>query len=371
MIHARDEIWMQMALELAVRGQGFVEPNPMVGCVIVKDDRLIGQGFHTAFGQKHAEVEALENCAIGPVGATAYVTLEPCCHFGKTPPCCDALIKARLARVVVAMVDPFEKVAGRGIEELRNSGMVVDVGVCSEAAMRLNAPFVKRIQTGSPWVIAKWAMTLDGKIATESGDSKWISSQASREIVHQIRGRVDAIIVGSGTALADDPMLTARPAAARIATRVVIDSRLAIPVSNRLVRSSGDAPVLVASAMGVSQARIDALRKAGCEVELFGGSTHGDRLRELLKHLGDRGATNVLVEGGGRLLGQLFDQSLVDEVHVFIAPRIVGGSGALSPICGQGVSKIANAWELESIEQRTFDNDYYLSGRLSRRQPDR
>ena len=365
MNHERDEFWMQMALELAARGHGFVEPNPMVGCVIVKDDQLIGVGFHAAFGQSHAEVEALENCASVTTGATAYVTLEPCCHFGKTPPCCDALITARLARVVVAMVDPFEKVAGRGIEKLREAGIRVDVGVSGEAAMHLNAPFVKRLSEGLPWVIAKWAMTLDGKIATESGDSKWISSAGSRAIVHQIRGRVDAIIVGSGTALADDPLLTARPAGPRLATRVVIDSQLVIPVSSQLVQSSGMPPTLIASAKGAPQDRVDALRGAGCQVELFDGATHGERLRQLLQLLSERGATNVLVEGGGRLLGELFDRSLVDEVHVFVAPRIIGGSGALSPIGGQGVSAIAQSLELESIEQCNCEGDFYLSGRIN------
>lgn len=365
MNHNRDETWMQMALELASCGQGRVEPNPMVGCVIVRDDQLIGRGFHEGYGKRHAEIEALDNCNVDPVGATAYVTLEPCCHFGKTPPCCDSLIKARLNRVVVAMVDPFEKVAGRGIEKLRNSGVIVDVGICSEAAHRLNAPYAKRIQKGMPWVIAKWAMSLDGKIATESGDSKWISSLLSREVVHQIRGRVDAIVVGSRTVLTDDPMLTARPAGARIATRVVVDSQLSIPVTSKLVRSSGEFPVLIGSAKGASGERKKALCRAGCEVELFGGKTHGERLRELLQLLAARGATNVLVEGGSQLLGEFFDQALVDEVHVFIAPRIIGGTGAVSPIGGQGVSKIADALEIDSIEHRALDGDIYLSGRIS------
>lgn len=364
MNHERDEFWMQMALELAARGQGFVEPNPMVGCVIIKDDQLIGPGFHAAYGGRHAEVDALENCGSDPAGSTAYVTLEPCCHFGKTPPCCDALIAAGVVRVVVAMVDPFEKVAGRGIEKLRAAGITVDVGVAGEAAMQLNAPFIKRISDGLPWVIAKWAMTLDGKMATESGDSKWISSAGSRAIVHQIRGRVDAIVVGSGTALADDPMLTARPAGPRRATRVVVDSKLVIPLSSQLVQLSDEAPVLIASATGAPQDRVDALRGAGCQVELFEGATHGERLRQLLQLLAERGAANVLAEGGGRLLGELFDQSLIDEVHVFIAPRIIGGSGALSPVGGAGVSAIAQSLELDSIKQCTCDGDFYLSGRI-------
>ncbi len=202
---------MDRALELAVQGQGFVEPNPMVGCVLVKDNQVIGEGWHQSFGQNHAEVNAILAAKTDPAGASVFVTLEPCSHQGKTPPCVQALIQARVSRVVVACPDPNPSVAGQGIEQLRNAGLQVDVGLRQDKASEILAPYLKRTVTGLPWIIAKWAMTLDGKIATSTGDSQWISNEKSRAVVHQLRGRVDAIIVGAKTAVADDPLLTSRP----------------------------------------------------------------------------------------------------------------------------------------------------------------
>src|SRR5437764_12544149 len=214
-----DGQWMRRALELAERGRGYVEPNPLVGAVVVRDGRLVGAGWHQRYGQAHAEVNALAAAGEAARGATLYVTLEPCCHVGKTPPCTDAVIRAGVARVVAAMSDPFPQVAGRGAELLRQAGLAVEVGPCEAEARRLNAPYLKLLARGRPYVHAKWAMTLDGKIATRSGDSKWISNRASRQVVHDLRGRVDGIVVGAGTALADDPQLTARPPGPRTAVR--------------------------------------------------------------------------------------------------------------------------------------------------------
>src|SRR5438876_10929485 len=217
--------WMRRALELAEGGRGYVEPNPLVGAVLVRDHQLVGEGWHQRYGEAHAEVHAL--AAAGPAarGATLYVTLEPCCHIGKTPPCTEAVMRAGIERVVAAMVDPFPQVAGRGAALLRDAGILVEMGLGEAEARRINAPYLKLLATGRPYVHAKWAMTLDGKIATRTGDSKWISNEASRRIVHTLRGRMDAIIVGIGTVLADDPLLTARPAGQRTAVRVVLDSQ--------------------------------------------------------------------------------------------------------------------------------------------------
>lgn len=230
---------MYQALALAEQGQGWVEPNPMVGCVLVKDGRELGRGYHQQFGGPHAEVNALEDAkkrSEEVCGATVYLTLEPCSHFGKTPPCADALIQAQVARVVVAMVDPDPRVSGRGIERLREAGIEVVVGVCQPQAQQLNEPFTKRVTTGLPWVIVKWASTLDGKVATHTGHSKWISSPASRKLVHDIRARVDAVMVGIGTVLVDDPQLTARGVAVkRVARRVVIDPELRMPPPSKQI----------------------------------------------------------------------------------------------------------------------------------------
>src|SRR5262249_49286375 len=230
-----DSEWMRRALELAERGRGYVEPNPLVGAVIVRDDRPVGEGWHQRFGEAHAEVNALAAAGEAARGATLYVTLEPCCHHGKTPPCTDAIIAAGIARVICAQRDPFPKVSGGGIAAPEAAGIAVEVGAMTDAAQRLNAPYLKLLHTGKPWVIAKWAISLDGKIATANGDSKWISGEASRAIVHQLRGRMDAIIVGHRTAELDDPLLTARPAGARTATRIVVDSRATLSPNSQLV----------------------------------------------------------------------------------------------------------------------------------------
>ncbi len=358
-----DEKWMRLALELAQRGEGFVEPNPMVGCVVVRDERAIGQGFHRRFGEAHAEVNALIR-APDAVGATAYVTLEPCCHQGKTPPCTNALLVARVARVVVATLDPFSQVSGGGVQQLREAGVQVDVGVLEPEAMQLNAPYFKRVQTGRPWVIAKWAMTLDGKIATASLDSRWISSEPSREFVHQIRGRVDAIIVGSRTAQHDDPLLTARPPGSRYATRVVFDSRLELSPSSQLVRTVADAPVLLV-AQNPAPDRQQLFEKLGCQVFDTAASQNSGSVDIVLEELGRRGMTNVLVEGGSMLLGSFFDARQIDEVIVFVAPKLIGGEAALSPIDGQGISQMSDAIQLGDFKSTRFGNDICLRGRLA------
>jgi diaminohydroxyphosphoribosylaminopyrimidine deaminase/5-amino-6-(5-phosphoribosylamino)uracil reductase len=360
---------MAHALRLAARGQGAVEPNPMVGCIVAHGAEIVGEGWHRRFGSDHAEIEALKVAGARARGATLYVTLEPCCHEGKTPACTRAILAAGPRRVVVARQDPYPAVAGKGLAELRAGGVVVDVGVLAAEAEDLMAPYLKLVQTGRPWVIAKWAMTLDGKLAARTGDSRWISGPESRAAAYALRGRVDAVIVGSRTAAADDPLLTARPKGPRTPLRVVVDSRGTLASASQLVQTAREAPVLVA--VGPEAAASDRLRleSAGCEVLLLSSPEPAGRIEQLMEHLGARHFTNVLVEGGGTLLGAFFDGGHVDEVHVFVAPRIVGGQDAVS-IGGRGFMNVAQALALGAMSWQRTGEDLYMHGRVRRERPD-
>ena len=362
----QDENWMRKAIDLAFRGQGHVEPNPMVGCVLVRDNQLVAEGWHQHYGGDHAEVDAIAKAAGAARGATAYVTLEPCCHHGKTPPCIDALIQAGVARVVVAQVDPFGDVSGKGIAALQRAGILTEVGILEAEAKILNAPYLYRIQHGLPWVIAKWAMTLDGRIATRMGNSQWISNETSRQRVHQIRSRMDGIMVGIGTALADDPLLTPRPATGRRPTRIVADTNARLPFDSKLVQSTDEYPCLVAVGPGADESRCRELTSLGCEIWQGQKEEADDRLKNLLSNLSDRGMTNLLVEGGGHLLGSLFDQGLVCEAHIFIAPLIAGGRDAISPIGGIGIEQLADAPRFSVTNFEELEGDLHFWGRLKR-----
>lgn len=374
---AEDEAWMYQALALAAQGRGHVEPNPMVGCVLVKDGHELGRGYHEKFGQPHAEVNALQDAkrrGEDAHGATAYITLEPCCHFGKTPPCADALVEAHVARVVVAMVDPDQRVAGRGIERLREAGIEVVVGVCQQQARELNEPFAKRAATGLPWVIVKWASTLDGKTATHTGHSKWISSPTSRQLVHDIRARVDAVMVGVGTVLADDPQLTARDVdIKRVARRVVIDPELRMPPQSQLALGGepGDPPVTVGICSevynGPSQRVQDYAEKGISFMPLPRRENHYLEIEPLLRHLAEaHNATNVLVEGGAALVGSMLDQGLVDQVLVFVAPKILGDERGTPAITGQLRDLIDESTLLELREVERIEDDVLLDYRVNR-----
>jgi diaminohydroxyphosphoribosylaminopyrimidine deaminase/5-amino-6-(5-phosphoribosylamino)uracil reductase len=359
---AHDDLhWMSLALQEAERGRGLVEPNPMVGAVVVKDGSLVGLGRHERFGGPHAEVMALRQAGDAARGATIYVTLEPCCHHGKTPPCTDAIRSAGLGRVVVAIRDPFPKVNGGGIAILRAAGIPVDLGVAAEAALALNQPFLKRVTTGKPYVIAKWAMTLDGKTAVAEGDSKWISSEGSRRLVHELRGRMDAILVGVETAILDDPLLTVRPPGPRTPTRIVLDRRARLPLTSRLVATASEVPVLVVVSEDAPLDRREALAGRGCEVLVIRASG-AEFLSDLLDELGRREMSNLLVEGGGRVLGAFFDGGHVDQVEVFIAPILEGGDHARTPVRGHGVLRMSDATRLEQVRHQRVENDLYLQG---------
>ena len=361
-----DAWYMARALELARRGEGAVEPNPMVGCTIVAGDQIVGEGWHRRFGGDHAEVDALAVAGPRAAGGTMYVTLEPCCHQGKTPPCTQAILHARLRRVVAAMSDPFPAVSGQGIEALRRGGVDVSVGLLAAEARQLLAPYCKLVTRQRPWIIAKWAMTLDGKIASHTGASRWISSESSRAVAHRLRGRVDAVLVGGRTALQDDPLLTARPPGERTPARIVLDTRATLADSSQLVRTAREVPVLVAVGADAPAANIERLRSAGCEVYVCAGTDRASRLDDLLAELGRRRMTNVLVEGGGQVIGSLFDAGQIDEVHVFLAPRLLGGAAAPGPIAGRGAASIAESLRLEGIEFRALGSDMYLQGRVAR-----
>ncbi len=359
---------MRRALELARRGTGFVEPNPAVGAVVVADDgRVVGEGWHERFGGPHAEVMAIAAAGEAARGATLFVTLEPCCHFGKTPPCSRAVIAAGIRRVVVATADPAAHVNGGGIAELRAAGIEVEVGLMADDARRLIAPFAKLMATGLPWVHAKWAMTLDGKIASKTGSSRWITNDASRAVVHQLRGRMDAILVGVGTVLADDPLLTARPPGPRTPMRIVLDSTARTPLESQLVRTAREVTTTVVVTRHAPEDRCAALRAAGVEVLVaFEDSTGHPDLVAVLYALGHQRLTNILVEGGGQILGQCFDLGLIDEVHAFIAPKLIGGAAAQSPLAGQGLADMSDAMRLDPTTFEILDGDIYLHGWTSR-----
>ncbi len=344
---AAEHGYMRRALQLARRGRGRVEPNPMVGCVLVKRGRVVAEGYHHRYGEAHAEIEALQRAGRNARGATAYVTLEPCCHHGKTPPCSEALMAAGLERVVLAMRDPFPEVNGRGIRRLRRGGIRVQTGLREVEARELNAPFLTLVTRKRPYVIVKWAQSIDGKIATRTGDSRWISSPASRKLVHRLRARVDGILVGVRTVLTDDPQLTARDVPLRCtAARIVLDSRLRIPLEAALVTSAGKVPTLVLTtddALVRHARKANDLRRAG--VEILACKTRGGRvdLRAGLRKLGKRRFTNLLVEGGGAVLGAFLDQKLADEAMIFTSPRLIGGDDAVSAYGGSGVAHMAGA----------------------------
>jgi diaminohydroxyphosphoribosylaminopyrimidine deaminase/5-amino-6-(5-phosphoribosylamino)uracil reductase len=361
---ASDWQWMSRAFDLAERGRGYVEPNPLVGAVAVRAEEVVGEGWHQRYGEAHAEVNALTAAGEAARAATLYVTLEPCCHHGKTPPCTDAIVQAGIRRVVAALPDPFAEVAGRGAALLRAAGLTVDFGPGEAEARRQNAAYLKLLATGRPYVHAKWAMSLDGKIATATGDSKWISGDASRRRVHELRGRMDAIVIGSGTARADDPLLTVRPPGPRTPARIILTSTCSLAADSRLVQSAAEAPVWVVTSAAPESSAARQLRACGCEVVHIPPADRAAAVLLLLDELGRRRLTNILVEGGAALLGSFRDARAIDEVHVFLAPRLIGGAAALTAIAGRGVEKVADALPLAEWQIEQLDSDVLLHGRV-------
>jgi diaminohydroxyphosphoribosylaminopyrimidine deaminase/5-amino-6-(5-phosphoribosylamino)uracil reductase len=369
-ISETDRLHLERALELAERGRGRVSPNPLVGAVIVRDGEVIGEGWHAELGGLHAERAALEDCRArghDPAGATVFVTLEPCAHHGRQPPCADALVEARVARVVYAADDPSEKASGRGPGILRDEGIEVIAadGPQASAARLQNQAFRKHARTGRPWVLFKAAMTLDGKVATGTGDSKWISGESSRELVHRWRSEADAVAVGVGTALADDPLLTARDGGpyARQPLRVVFDSQARLPLDAQLVRSLEVAPLLVVAGAEAPAERTAALREAGADVVVVPGQ-RAERVKAALAELGRREITSVLLEGGATLAGAFLDAGEIDELRLFVAPKLLGGGDARPLLAGTGAERVAEALPALALASERSGEDILIKARF-------
>ena len=361
--------FMTRAVQLARSALGSTSPNPAVGAVLVRDGRVVGEGATQPPGQAHAEVVALQLAEKKARGSTLYVTLEPCCHWGRTPPCTGAIIEAGVAEVVVAVPDPNPAVAGKGIAELREAGIAVSLVHAelesSQDVRELYEGFAKHIRTGRPYVLAKFAMSLDGKIATHTGDSKWVTGPEARALVQVMRRETDAIMVGANTILADDPQLTARgedgQPLERQPARVTLDSQCRMPVRSQLLRQPGQ--TLVYTTEAAPAGNVSGLLRAGADVVPVGATGEGMvSPGEVLADLGQRGIVNLLVEGGGKTLGSLFDEGLIDKVHAFIAPVIIGGIGAASPVEGVGAEVMSRTHRIENASIRQVGSDWLVTG---------
>lgn len=363
-----DERYMGEALQLARRAVGRTSPNPMVGAVIVRDGHIVGRGWHQKAGTAHAEIHALNEAGPLAADATIYVTLEPCSHTGRTGPCTDAIIRAGIKKVVVAMTDPNPLVAGTGLELLRKAGIEVIEGIMALEAAQLNESFIKWITTGLPFVALKAAMTLDGKIATRSGHSRWITGPEARLFVHSLRNQYDAILVGIGTVLADDPELTTRlPEGGRNPIRIILDSEARTPLAAKVI-TDGQAQTIIAVTPRAPDERIEALRKAGAEVLVLPECAKRVSLPALFKLLGSRMITSILVEGGSAIHGAIIDAKLGDKLYWFVAPKIVGGGCAPNPVSGQGVSTMEEAILIEEQVWQQVGADFLLIGHFSNRE---
>ena len=356
---------MRRALELAKRGTGHVAPNPLVGAVIVRDGRVLGEGWHALYGKQHAERNAIDNCNMrgnDARGATIYVTLTPCCHTGKQPPCTDAIVRAGIARVVIGSNDPNPLVAGKSEAALERNGVVVERGVLEKACDEINRPFFHFITTRTPYVVMKYAMTLDGKIACHTGLSRWVSGPAARRRVHETRKRLSAVMVGIGTVLADDPLLTCRVDGGRNPVRIVCDSQLRTPLSSRIVATAGAVTTIVACCCA-DRGAAAALENAGVGVVQVRPDAHGHLdLRELMAVLGRCNIDSVLLEGGAKLNWAAMEAQVVNEVHAYIAPKLFGGRNAPSPLAGLGVFNPDAAFTLSDIRVERVGDDLLVRG---------
>lgn len=364
-----DRDYMKMALDLAAEAIGRTSPNPMVGAVVVREGEIVGAGFHARAGTPHAEVVALKNAGDRAGGSTLYVTLEPCCHRGRTGPCTEVVIAAGVRRVVAATADPNPLVAGKGLNRLREAGLEVDVGVMEEEARKLNEVFIKFITTGRPFVVMKAAVSLDGKIATRSGDSKWITGPEAREYGHRLRDRYDAIMVGVNTVLADDPALTARlPQGGRDPVRIIMDSSARTPPGARVIKGPSEAPAVIMVTDSAPRDRVLKLREAGAQVITLPANGEGRvDVPALMGHLAGREITSVLIEGGGEVHASALSSGIVDKVVWFIAPMLIGGRDAPGPLAGRGPERLPEAVVLEQVSVSRVGNDIYCEGYITNR----
>lgn len=375
---------MRRAIELAKKGGGYVHPNPLVGCVVVNDGAIIAEGYHEKYGEYHAERNALTRCNTETKGASLYVTLEPCCHYGKTPPCTEIIIEKGIKKVFVGILDPNPLVAGKGVKMLQEAGIEVEVGLCENEIREMNKVFLKYITTKKPYVIMKTAMTLDGKIAAHTGDSKWVTNEESRKMVHELRSELAGVVVGIGTVLADDPMLTCRlEGNHHQPVRIVVDSNLRIPVDSQLVKTAREYRTIVATTVISTEAErngeisfncrrfLDSLRSlemTGVEVlECQSKNNHVD-INDLMIKLGSMGIDSLLLEGGGTLNAAFLEAGCVDEVWTFIAPKIIGGEGAKTPVSGKGIDKMSAAINLQNIDIQNINGDILIKGKICSRE---
>jgi len=365
-----DKNYMLLALRLAARGIGTVEPNPAVGSVIVKGDKIIGKGWHKKFGGPHAEINALEDCrnkGNNPEGTTMYVTLEPCCHQGKTGPCTDAIIAAKPAKIVAATIDPSAHANGKGIEKLKNAGIDVQVGVCEKQAKLLNAPFMKFAATGRCWVILKWAQSIDGKLAYADAvkDGEWISCEQSRKDAHRLRRRVQGILVGIETVLADNPLLTPRPSRGRQPTRIVLDSNLRISLNSRLLVTAKKSPVIVVTSKGAVEANLllaEKITQKGAKILTVPVAEGRCDIGFLLNELAKDGISQLLVEGGAKVLSSFLKERLADEICVYIAPKILGARGSTN--ISEALAELTKALTLHYVDIKRLGDDVRITGFL-------
>jgi diaminohydroxyphosphoribosylaminopyrimidine deaminase/5-amino-6-(5-phosphoribosylamino)uracil reductase len=356
------EKMMKRALALARKGIGKTAPNPAVGCVIAQGEEIVGEGWHRKAGTPHAEVHALRRAGERAEHADVYVSLEPCSHYGKTPPCAEALVEAGVDRVFVGMIDPNPEVRGKGVEILRRAGIEVVTDIMERECRRINEPFIKHVTTGLPFVILKSAMTLDGRTATSTGDSKWITSEKSRGYVHKLRGTVDGIMVGVGTVIADDPQLTCRtPGRGRDPVRIIVDSRLRIPIGARVIHQESKAKTCIATILRQSE-KMDELRRMG--VEIMSCSEYNGRvdLGDLLLRLGDMGLQSLLLEGGRELAGEAMRLGMIDKYLLFYAPKLVGGGDGMGLFEGTGVRRMDDAPRLGDVRIHRFGHDFMIEG---------
>ena len=367
-----EEKYMRRAIELAKKGSGHVNPNPLVGAVIVRDGEIIGEGYHECYGQLHAERNAIANAkkrGNSLEGSTIYVTLEPCCHYGKTPPCTEAIIEEKIARVVVGSDDPNPLVSGKGFQMLREKGIEVIPHFLKEECDAMNYVFFHYIRTGTPYVAMKYAMTMDGKIACYTGDSKWVTGEESRAHVQTLRNHYKGIMAGIGTVLADAPMLNCRIEGGRDPIRIIADSHLRIPMDSQLVRTAGQQPLIVACLPDADEEKAAQLQEKGVEVLRIPGVTTADITEEqkevislpvLMKELGARKIDGILLEGGGQLNESALQAGIVDRIYCYIAPKIFGGAQAKTPVEGQGLTRAADAWQFKRIGMQEFGQDILL-----------
>jgi diaminohydroxyphosphoribosylaminopyrimidine deaminase/5-amino-6-(5-phosphoribosylamino)uracil reductase len=361
-----DVKFMKRALELAEKGSGYTKPNPLVGAVIVKDGKIIGEGYHEIYGSHHAEINAFRNAIEDVEGATMYVTLEPCSHYGKTPPCANAIIEKSIKRVVIGLLDPNPLVAGSGIEILKNNGIEVVIGVLEDEGKRLNEVFLKYITTKLPFGILKTAMTLDGKIASAIGDSKWITNELSRQYVHELRHRVSGIMVGIGTVLTDNPELTTRLKNREGVDpiRIIVDSAARIPLNAKVLNLDSKAKTIIAATEKADKQSLRDLRNKGADIIITPLKNNKVDLSYLMQQLGQREIDSVLIEGGGALNFSALEEGIVDKVISFIAPKIIGGAASKTPVEGDGISHMKNAIQLENIQISRFEEDIMIEAYL-------